>query len=214
MLQKFGSYIRVFLILLVITIIGLYFYIHTQNLVEKEHIQKIQSINQPSTNNVPLVSLDDLYLINQKNSYEATSSPIYQKRMYFDLEKESSMSTMMKVTIYLKGPDTALTDAGQIAFQFDPKMWKILNIISGDSYPLYPKIVSIANIVTVIGTASINNNSISYGKPNTIFATILFEKSPFIKTVSAITNVSNQTGIYFHGSSIRDESQLISSLNY
>jgi len=119
--------------------------------------------------------------------------------VYFTAKSTSLTGEDSQIDITLKGEDNVLVDATDLVITY-PSTVEVKEIIKGKAFPSYPRALFKDGNITITGIAMPLGSSITYGKMNELFATIIVHKQPNI-----MMNINEKdTQAYFNGEPILD----------
>jgi len=157
--------------------------------------QKVISIeNSPSG-----MSLDDFYLHAQKTK---AIKEIFPSDVFFQATSNYIGQNSYQVDIYLKGEPNMQFDAADLVLITDNLQVK--KITPGSTFPKYPRKVNKNEQIAVTGTASLNSNVLTLGKPNKLFVSLTIEKKDPEKKGELIMNAV-ETKVYLMGNYVLDD---------
>lgn len=132
------------------------------------------------------LSLNDLYLYAQKNK---AMENISNSQVYFSAVKKELNPKTYRLDIYLSAREGMKVDGADLVLSYESNI-VINQIIKGQVFPQYPRLLAEDNQIYITGLASLAGNTIKLGQPNKIFVSLIVAKKETSKP--AILNV-NQT---------------------
>ncbi len=140
-----------------------------------------------------------LYVEKEKILQEVVDSPLY-----FVSSTKTISPSRFEVTFSLKGGTAMKTDAGDLTLSYSSNL-DVVEIKTGETFPQYPRKVISDGEVIITGVASLAGSSVTLGKSNTVFATIVVEKNGFTNGKSTISLNKAKTQFYLQGKSVLNE---------
>lgn len=119
--------------------------------------------------------------------------------VYFTAKSTPLAGGDTQIDITLKGEDNVSVDATDLVIAY-PSSVEVKEIQKGKAFPSYPRALSKNGNITITGIAMPVGSSITYGKINELFATIIVNKKP--NTMMDINTKDTQA--YFNGEPILD----------
>lgn len=162
----------------------LYFQNRTQTAPEKTCVEK------------KTVSESDIRLYAQKLKLLDDLTPT---KVYFTYKINPISADTERIDIFLLGGKNMAVDGADLRLIFDTPI-QVLDLKQGESFPLYPRLLSTDNSILITGTASIGKDSIHFGRVNEVFASITLKKTP----KSSIRLDQENTKVFLLGNPVLD----------
>lgn len=150
----------------------------------------------------------DLELFAQKAKILDT---IVESKMYFTPRISFLSDTKKEITISMVGGKAMNADAGDLVLNYSNNL-KIIQILPGQAFPLYPRKVVTNGELAITGIASLENNKIKFGEPNKIFAILRVEKIGDIKQKGILSVKKTNTNVFLEGKSIFDPNKTFNQI--
>lgn len=167
-----------------------------------------QSLLAKSSSSPSCLSEQDLalYVEKEKVLHQTLVSPVY-----FSSQVRVLSPTKKEITISLQGNSAMKIDSADLSIAY-PNTIHVVSILPGTAFPSYPRMVREKNIILISGVTTINETNFIYGKPNTLFATLIVEKIVPPAQKEVLTIDSKNTKIFFKGESVLDEIKNITKI--
>lgn len=117
--------------------------------------------------------------------------------VFFTYEKRILPEKNIQIDIYLKGDTSTQVDATDLILTPDSTI-QIKDLKKGTVFPAYPRLLHDTSSVIITGIAVPSGSSLTYGKPNEIFATLILSAD----SKGSILLDKTGTGVFFNGQPI------------
>lgn len=95
-------------------------------------------------------------------------------------------------------------DAADLSLRLATPGWLIDTVVAGTAFPLYPRLRHTRDSAIITGAALVNAASVSYGQPDTPFATVHLVKEPEATLPAELMIVGEETHVVFQGTDVLD----------
>ena len=119
--------------------------------------------------------------------------------VYFSQKTTPLPNNQVQIDISLSGGKNTSVDAADLVLTYSPTL-KIIEIKKGTVFPSYPRITDKQGSVTITGLALPLGNTVTYGKIDEIYATLIVDK----QGKGTIEINTKDTQVYFNGTPILD----------
>ena len=144
----------------------------------------------------------DICLSTQK---EKALEKVQDSKVYFSIKTSQKSEIETDIVISLLGGLSMKVDASDLVLNYTDNL-TILEIIPGQSFPIYPRKIAENGVVTITGIARLDGSGVKLGESNTVFATLRVQKTGDIKQKASITLNTTNTSAYLEGRAVIDSS--------